>query len=380
MVENKFKLCYNKNRGVIMELKSSRTYAVLDLINWNRSKELELNPKFQRNSVWDEQAKSFLIDSIIRDFPIPPIFIRQKIDLKNGKNIREVIDGQQRSRAIIGFYNGDFKLLKKHNAEYGGMKYEDLPDEIKEKFLKYTIFVDIITNSDDSIIYDIFARLNSNAAVVNNQEIRNAKFWGEFKVASYTLASQLRDFFIDYKIFSSRQMNRMLDVEFVSALYTLAIDGIQSENAKMIDKYYEKYDKNFDDMDRQSNSLLSCFEFINNIFINLNNNNSVFYNKTYLYDFIAAYLVVTNHITLNTDHNEFLDTSADFALIVNRVMDLEDELQIYTDNFKKSSTSKTEDGFEKNLIEYERFHRIHSTNKDEREMRVRYFIDRIFSK
>lgn len=380
MIESIIKMCYNKNRGVIMELKSSRTYAILDLINWRRNNELELNPKFQRNSVWDDQAKSFLIDSIIRDFPIPPLFIRQKIDLKNGKNIREVIDGQQRSRAIIGFYNGEFKLLKKHNSEFGGMKYEDLPDEIKEKFLKYTLFVEVITNSDDSIIYDIFARLNSNAAVVNNQEIRNAKYWGEFKVASYSLASKLRDFFIDYKIFSSRQLNRMLDVEFISAIYSLAIDGIQNENSRLIDKYYEKYDKNFIDMEKYTDTIILCFEYINNIFIILNNSNSIFYSKTYLYDFIASYLIITNNINSDIIKNSLLDLESDFDVIVNNVMDLEEELQRYTDAFKKNSSTKVEDEFSKDLIEYERFHRIHSTSKDEREIRVKYLINRIFSK
>ena len=57
----------------------SRTYSVNDFVEWDRQKQLELNPIFQRRSIWNDKAKSYLIDTILRGKPIPKIFIRQKI-------------------------------------------------------------------------------------------------------------------------------------------------------------------------------------------------------------------------------------------------------------------------------------------------------------
>ena len=71
------------------------TIDVNQLISWENSKELVLQPLYQRNKVWNDSAKSYLIDSIMRDYPIPPIFLRDKLNLQERKTIREVFDGQQ---------------------------------------------------------------------------------------------------------------------------------------------------------------------------------------------------------------------------------------------------------------------------------------------
>lgn len=59
----------------------SRTYSISDFLEWYSNGQLELNPKFQRRSVWDDNARSYLMDTIIRGFPIPKVFIRQKLNV-----------------------------------------------------------------------------------------------------------------------------------------------------------------------------------------------------------------------------------------------------------------------------------------------------------
>lgn len=81
----------------------SRTYSISDFLEWYSNGQLELNPKFQRRSVWDDNARSYLMDTIIRGFPIPKVFIRQKLNVTTRNNIREVVDGQQRLRTILSF-------------------------------------------------------------------------------------------------------------------------------------------------------------------------------------------------------------------------------------------------------------------------------------
>jgi hypothetical protein len=62
----------------------SRVYSINDFIEWDRQNSLELNPAFQRRSVWSATAKSYLMDTIIRGKPIPKFFIRQKLNPTTG--------------------------------------------------------------------------------------------------------------------------------------------------------------------------------------------------------------------------------------------------------------------------------------------------------
>jgi uncharacterized protein with ParB-like and HNH nuclease domain len=71
-------------------------YNIGDLYQWYKDGTLILQPKFQRREVWSKNARSYLIDTIVRGYPIPKLYVRQQIDLDTGKSIREVVDGQQR--------------------------------------------------------------------------------------------------------------------------------------------------------------------------------------------------------------------------------------------------------------------------------------------
>ena len=70
----------------------TRVYNISDFIEWDSSSLLNLSPEFQRRAVWSEKAKSYLIDTILRGLPVPPVFIREKIDINTSRSIREVID------------------------------------------------------------------------------------------------------------------------------------------------------------------------------------------------------------------------------------------------------------------------------------------------
>src|SRR5690348_724350 len=72
-------------------------YRVADFVGWQSNGILELNPNFQRRSVWKKGAKSYLIDTIIRGLPMPIIFLRDiPADLRTFQPKRGVVDGQQR--------------------------------------------------------------------------------------------------------------------------------------------------------------------------------------------------------------------------------------------------------------------------------------------
>ena len=85
-------------------------YPISDILAWMKDKTLVLNTDFQRRSVWPPSARVFLIDTILRDCPMPNIYIRTKTDLKTRRGYREVVDGQQRLRAINDFASDRLQL------------------------------------------------------------------------------------------------------------------------------------------------------------------------------------------------------------------------------------------------------------------------------
>jgi len=96
----------------------AQIYRINDISGWHDRRELTLAPEFQRRSVWSPRAKSYLIDSILRGMPLPQFFFREIVHPKDKRTVREVVDGQQRLSAILGFIAGEFKILPMHNVDF----------------------------------------------------------------------------------------------------------------------------------------------------------------------------------------------------------------------------------------------------------------------
>ena len=243
---------------------NSTTYTINDFLEWHERKQLVLSPKFQRRSVWKDVAKSFLMDSIIREKPLPKIFIRQITDIKTRTTIREVVDGQQRLRTIIDFINDGFKVKKVHNNDVGEKYFSQLDEETQSKILTYKFSVDTLIGVEDSEIMDIFARLNTYTTPLNQQELINAEFYGYFKQLVYSVSHKYNKFWIENKIFSEYQTMRMKEVELTADLFVALIDGIQ--NRKIVKNYYKKYDNEFELKEDLENRFDETISIITRIF------------------------------------------------------------------------------------------------------------------
>lgn len=225
------------------------TFKVSDFIQWYESKTLILSPDFQRRSVWNNKSRSFLIDTIVRGLPIPVIILRDvKTDIKSYVPKKEVVDGQQRLRTVISFVTGDlegsFRISKSHNAKLGGLSFEDLSEEMKQRILDYEFFVHVLSSSVlNREILEIFSRMNSTGLKLNEQELRNSSYFGEFKSVAFTLANQFYDYWINWKVFTESKIARMEEVEFVNDMLIIAIDGIVRRSPEAISKYYHDYDE-----------------------------------------------------------------------------------------------------------------------------------------
>jgi len=219
-------------------------YPISDFVDWHKQKTLVLNPHFQRRDIWSPSARTYLIDTILRQMPIPKLYLRTKIQPKTRKTIREVVDGQQRLRAILDFVGGNLRLGK-HAREFNKMTFSDLTEEQQLGFLDYRLAVDQLVNASDADVLEIFGRLNSYNLVLRPPEKRHAKWQGEFKWAVYEDARQWKQLWEELKILSVRQRVRMADDSLMAEIYGILLDGVAEGDERALDRLYTKYDKAF---------------------------------------------------------------------------------------------------------------------------------------
>lgn len=232
--------------------------------NWNEKGILDLSPKFQRLKVWKPIAKSYFLDTIIRGLPSPHVYIRD-ILLPKGITQHQVVDGQQRLRAILEYLGDKITIMKQHNEIFGDILFSNLTNEVKTKVLSYKIPVQLLQNATDLEVLDIFARLNTYNVRLNAQELRNAKYDGAFKRCIYTLADKNRKFFVENKILYPHHIVRMIDAELVSEIIISMMDGLQ--NAKQtIESFYYEYDNKFSEANTLSTRFMNVISEIENIF------------------------------------------------------------------------------------------------------------------
>jgi hypothetical protein len=243
-----------------------REYSIRELYESYNRKETILSPKFQRRSVWEIKAKSFLIDSIIRELPIPRIFIRENSSLEMTVR-REIVDGQQRLSAIFDFMNDGFTISKSHNEEFGGRHYTELPDQIRQNILKYTISAVILIDLSDVEVIDIFARLNTYSIKLNNQELLNSQFFGLYKKTIYRLASDYHSFWMDTNILSEKGISRMDDAKLITEIMAVIVTGeIETNSFNYNKKLYDKYDDDFPEQDMIESSIKQTIDLLSKIY------------------------------------------------------------------------------------------------------------------
>lgn len=350
---------------------TSKIVQISDIVQWSEKGELELSPKYQRNNVWNEKAKSYLIDTIIRGLPIPPIFLRQKVDINTKSTSREIIDGQQRIRAILEYVVDEKYAIKKaHNKDCGEKKYSDLDEKTQEEMLEFEIVAEVVTEKDESLIYDMFARLNSNNYVLNRQEIRNSKYWGDFKVFVYNIASKYRDFFLKYNLLSDKDCTRMRDAELVTSIIILLQEGIVDETPSSVDKIYEKFDRTFDEHGYLEKKLNDIMAIIEKTYAYFNGNLGCLSNKNYFFTF---YCVTANQ--LYGIDNQQLERNNTFS--INNIALNIDSFFVKCGNFLNDYVLNVIDlpsnqSIAPEWAEFKKNHSARTTSKKERIQRIKF--------
>ena len=229
-------------------------YTIADIVEWLDKKIMIPNPVFQRRFFWPHNAKTYFIDSILRNRPVPNVYFRTQVDLKTKRTYREVVDGQQRVRTIQSFAHNELRLSSRA-GEFSGLKYEDLSQEKQAEFLSYQIGAYQLINASDEVVVDVFKRLNSYGLNVNHQELRHGRYNSDFKWAVEDASKRWVILWDTFKIVSINQRLRMADDEFMAQLLGIILNGVTDGGQPNIEKIYKRYkSKSFRDWSWKWNS------------------------------------------------------------------------------------------------------------------------------
>lgn len=135
----------------------------LDLKAKYNNGKIESRPSYQRYIVWKRPQKIMFIDSLIRGYDVPKIYLRKTATKY------EVVDGQQRLDALFTYMGGKFVLFKNtknvDGLEIAGLKYVDLPLDISEKIDTFTFDIMVLENYSDEEIAEYFIRLQNGSSL-----------------------------------------------------------------------------------------------------------------------------------------------------------------------------------------------------------------------
>ncbi|WP_226565185.1 DUF262 domain-containing protein [Shewanella chilikensis] len=236
-------------------------YSIGEILEALDRKDIIVNKNYQRSSgLWPDGPCSYFIDTILEGFPFPKIYMYEYINRTERKTKKELVDGQQRITTIRRFYNNEFSI--RGDSKYKGMKFEDLDDDLQEKFLSYTVSADVIRNATRSEILQMFRRMNAYTLPLNNAEKRHSSFIGEFKWFINEVSDSLNEFFTEFGVFTDRQIVRMGDAEFISDCIIAMEKGIVSASPSELNKIYSYYDDKFDNREKYFDILNEVFGFI----------------------------------------------------------------------------------------------------------------------
>ncbi len=213
------------------------------LIDLDHNNQLDLNPPYQRRSVWTIRDKRYFLDTIFRNYPSPAIFLHKTVS-ELGKATYHVVDGKQRIQTILAFANDGIRIGKDFgDLRLDGKKWSDLggDTDLKQRFWNYQVTVEFIDFIEGTIVNEVFDRLNRNARKLTRQELRHAKYDG-------WLIRQAEDETEQEKwqilgIQTPARTKRMVDTQFISELILVVLElRILGFDQDELDEFYAKYD------------------------------------------------------------------------------------------------------------------------------------------
>lgn len=206
-------------------------------------------PPFQRDYVWNQAEASRLVESLLLGLPVPGVFLAKESE----SNKLSVIDGQQRLKSLLFFYEGFFnpkegdtrkKVFKLKNVQekFEGKTYEELEEDdrinLDDSIIHATIIKQETPTDDNTSIYHVFERLNTGGRKLTPQEIRAAIYIGKLN----ELISKLNDYPAWRELFGKKN-NRLKDQELILRFFAMynSLDRYSKPLKEFLNKFNGRY-------------------------------------------------------------------------------------------------------------------------------------------
>lgn len=223
--------------------KSSRPWTIKQLISMIKNGSLVFDNAVQRSFVWDKKKMSLLIDSILRDYPIPAFYAvtdGRKVTTPKGEvSVYDCLDGKQRCMTLLKFMNNEFELTDLDpimtddgEIDLNGKKYEDLPEELQDIFKSAHINAYSFDDASDDDIVEIMARLNNGKplSAIDLTRIRAKDLKGISKLGEHKFFKE----FLTEKVLEAHQQE-----EIIVKVYSHITDPKKGLDNKDIKPLYE---------------------------------------------------------------------------------------------------------------------------------------------
>lgn len=309
----------------------------------------------RKGNVWAEDKKAFLIDSILKNYPIPAIFMRPIID-NSGRTQYDIVDGKQRLQAILSFIEGNIPLtsyfaeddfLGEENRvaaeKIAGKTFDEIKSQADSDYIKqfwtYTLQIEYLYEENIDLVSSVFDRLNRNGEPLNAQELRNAKYSNTPIMRS--IQKLARNDYLKDKL-DRLKIERMEDEEFVSELLFLVLDKcILDSSPTILDEKYEYYKNQIELLKCGEQEFIKVINFIQDLDLDYDKYKRLFW-TTHLYTlFSVAWSCVNNGITTNQIKNSLEEFYTEYF---SRSTTYEGRLKEYKD----ASSSRTRSASQRN--------------------------------
>jgi hypothetical protein len=239
---------------------------------------LVLRPDFQRKFVWTHEHQEQFIDTILNGLPFPEIYVCEgSVDIKKLKTTRHVIDGQQRLTTIKRYIEGD------HDKPFHGIStYDELSDEKKSDFLTYQIVVRDIGRVDEDTVREIFRRINLTKFKLEDVEIHNAVYDGQFIQAAKTVLDNAS--LEKYSVFKESEFTRMADLHFILLVMSTIENGGYFAQDREVEPKIAAFNDEYANKDHMIALLLKTFAVINDLDLN---RDSIWFRKSNFFTLVV---------------------------------------------------------------------------------------------
>jgi hypothetical protein len=322
---------------------------------------IELDPPYQRRSVWNQDYKDYFIDTVLNGYPAPAIFIYQEITPEGVSKI-SIVDGKQRLSTLFEFANNEFPVYEKATiARFRGKYFKDLDIEAKQNFWKYQFAIEYLPSSDEKIIGNIFDRINRNVIKLTSQELRHAKFNGVFITAVEDLTIWMFEYLGgNFPTIDQRTKKQMKDVEMVAQLLLFLEEGVRAYSQEYLDKSFSDRDIDWEDKDNIENEFRHTIESIKTI---LELSQDINLSKTRLKNQADFYSLFGAVAELNRENKLNINKK-----IGERIKNF---LELVEDKELRNESRDPLDDYHRNALDYYKAVKQSSTDSGARKTRIR---------